>query len=170
MTLIRSVKRISFVLTSVFMSLILSQQVVAGPDHKHKAKEHHKKHHGELAHREHGGLKPMMRAFSQLNLTEQQKQSIKALKIAHKEEMKPRYIQAKQIKKQLHQELKQDHVDANQVKKFKTEIMEIETENLLSLTQFKKQAVAVLDDNQKQKLAEMKQKREEKMKQHKKEG
>jgi len=77
-------------------------------------------------------------------------------KESNKETMQARHAVMKPLRKQMHELLSADNVDEAAVKELSIQIAESKADNLILMASIKKQAIAILTDEQRAKLEEMK--------------
>lgn len=120
---------------------------------EHKMQRHHERKRFQI-----------MRALSALDLSDEQKASIKSIKESNQATAEASREQGRSIRKQVRQALKDDVIDETNVKVLVAQAAELRAEQMIRLANVKKQIFATLTDEQKAKLEKMKQKRIAKMK------
>ncbi len=159
-------------LLSSILSILLTANISAHPKSDEKQADSRKEHKGHREYRgsmehdgmAHDGMKRMHRAFAQLDLSEQQKASLEALKEANKDTMKASHQTIKSLKEQMRPLLEAEVIDENAVKNLTAQIADLKAEQMIKMASLKKQAIGYLTEEQKMKLEEMKEKRENKRK------
>ena len=153
-------------------AVLLSGFVFSGSAIAHPASDdgEAKMKHSKKMHRQHGsdmgGMRGLRRAFAQLDLTEQQQELLKSLKETNKGSMQAAKSSMKPLKKQMHELLMADDIDEAAVKGLSIQMAERKADHMIMMASIKKQAIAILTDEQRAKLKKMKEKRQEKMKRH----
>lgn len=99
------------------------------------------------------------RMFEKLNLTEQQKSQIEAIKNQYKEGMKAQFEEAKKLRKQMKDLVKADRVDENQLNQLVNQKKEIMGALLKSKIRMKNQIYHVLNEEQRKQYQEMMEKK-----------
>ncbi|WP_196140049.1 Spy/CpxP family protein refolding chaperone [Aliikangiella sp. G2MR2-5] len=111
----------------------------------------------------HHGFKRML---AHVGLTDEQKSQIHQLKESNKEAVEARHEKIHELKMQIHQLLKGDEIDRQAVKNLSYQVADLKVEQAIMHAGLKKQVLAMLTDEQKSKMEEMKKKRIERMKAH----
>ncbi len=139
----------------VLTGILVSGNAVSHPDHEGEYANHKERmrdHNGR-------GKDILHRVFSKLDLTDEQKSSIKSLKESNKESMKSIHLSMRSAKKQMKELLAVDEPDETAVKTLSAEMSELKAEKMLLQAKFKREALAMLTDEQREKLEKMKEKR-----------
>jgi len=160
-------KLLAAAVTVLLSGFVLSGNVIAHPDSEsgeHKVK-HMKKMHKKHG-RDFGALRSLRRAFGHLDLSDEQKDSLKSLKENNKDTMKASKVAMKPLKKQMHELLSAESLDETAIKDLSIQIAEKKADHMILMASIKKQAIALLTDEQRVELKKMKQKREKKMREH----
>ncbi|TQV88780.1 Spy/CpxP family protein refolding chaperone [Aliikangiella coralliicola] len=109
------------------------------------------------------GLRGLRHAFSHLDLSDEQKSALKSLKNSNKETIQAGREAMRSLKKEMKALLMAETIDEAAVKSLSTTIAAQKADQLILFANLKKQAIALLTDEQKAQLDEMKAKRQERM-------
>jgi|GEM_PF-3059701 len=153
------IKKTVFISTA-FATALVGSTMVKGHDSEEREfrRMEHKMHHRH-EHMRHG----FMRAFAQLDLSEEQKTKLKALKAGNQDVAETRRESLHNIESQIQQLMKADAIDDAQIKALTSQAAELKADQLIFAANMKKQAIAILTDEQREKFDAMKAKREAKM-------
>jgi|GEM_PF-4634341 len=152
------------------IGLVLSSAAFAYSDseegersYKHKMKMH-KMH--DQGMRSMGGFGKLRHAFSQLDLSDAQRDELKALKQNNSESINAGKEAIYPMKSQMKELLMADEIDETAVKDLAVQIAEKKADQMLLIASIKKQAIAILTDEQRTELEQMKEKRQRKHASH----
>jgi len=145
-------------LSNLFASAVLivsfvgfSATVSAGPQHKeHKKMGMHQKGEPQI------NMKRVMRHLSKIDLTDEQKTSIKALIKESMEANKPKNQQMKALHMKMKGLRKSDTLDEQSVRDISFQIAQLKSDLMISRHKNRQAVKALLTDEQRQKLEEMK--------------
>jgi periplasmic protein CpxP/Spy len=151
--------------------LVLTGSAIAHPDNEERtvSQKHMKKKHREHRH-DMGGMHRLHRAFQHLDLSGEQKDSLKSLKESNKDTMIAAKSSMKPLKKEMHELLMAEDIDEASVRNLSVQIAEKKADHMIMMASIKKQAIAILTDEQRAELKKMKEKRDTKMKRHHSKG
>ena len=150
------------ILTSALLSLLISGTAFAKAHDNDDVEVQMYEH--KMQHRHQRMKNHMRHAFAHLDLSDEQHSAIKALKESTKETAKTRRGLMKQLRKQMHGLMKAETIDESAIRSLSVQIAEVKAEQMITHANFRQQAVAVLNDEQKAKLETMKAKRIQRMK------
>lgn len=154
-------------IVTTLLGLVASSNLLSHPHTKfHEGAEHYKNK--KMKYRKlpgDRGLHRLQRAFAQLDLTESQKEQLEAIKASNQEAIKNNRETIHSFKKQMKPLLDAETIDENEVRNISLSIAEVKAKQIILHAKMKQQAIALLDQEQKEKLEKMKAKRQLKMQQ-----
>lgn len=133
----------------------------AGPDHEHKHRHSHGAEHQGKYDGKRLNMKRMMRAFSRLELSEEQRKEIKTVFKQGFEDNKPKREEMHTLKQQIKGLKQAEVVDEQALRATAIGIANLRTDMMLANLQNRKKIEALLSESQLQKLQEMKEKRKQ---------
>ena len=145
----------SLILATTF-SLGLAQNTYAFEDHGKPCEREMK--------REFGGMHFMKRAFAKLDLSEDQKAQLKTLKESGREGNEETREQIVDLKLKVKELLSAEEIDEAAVKSSSMELASLKSSQAIKHAKMRKQALAILTDEQRAKFEQMKNKRKMRMK------
>lgn len=153
-------------LLAAVLTMTLSTSVTAHPD---RGSDKNQRVFKQKMHKQHErgmrGMDGLRRAFAHLDLSEEQKASLKSLKQNNKETMTAVRESILPLKKQMHELMSADDLDEAAIRDLSARIADKKTDQMILMASIKKQAIAILTDEQKAELKQMKEKRMQKRKQ-----
>ena len=159
------------ILYSVVLGAVFSAGIFAHPEFeeeekpKWSEKKIFQRHNSGMQNRDGmqtiGGLR---RALSQLDLDDEQQKLLKTLREDNKQKLQATRSEIRPLKKQMHNLLSSDNIDEAAVKDLSRQIADKKSEQMLLMASIRQQAIAILSDEQKADLEEMRSKRLQKMK------
>ncbi len=152
--------------TKTLYSLILTATFSLGFVQNTFAFEHHGKSFEREIKRELGGMHFMKRAFAKLDLSEDQKAQLKVLKESGKNGNEQTREQIIDLKLKIKGLLSADVIDEAAVKSTSMELASLKSSQAIKHAKMRKQALAILTDEQRAKFEQMKNKRKMRMKKH----
>lgn len=119
-------------------------------------------HHGHMQRKRHHGamIKHILR---HLDLSDAQKDKIKAIVDAHKPDRKQHHHQMKEVKQQMHQLLMSDDFDERQLRSLANQAADLKVDMMLERRAIMQQIKQELTDEQLEQLQEMREARKERM-------
>ncbi len=154
----------SFIISSLLTGLLvvaISNSALAGPNHEHK----HRHAHGYDQHSQFDArrlnMKRMMRAFSRLELSEEQKAEIKSVFKQGFEDNKPKREEIHTLREQIRDLKDAEVIDEQALRATAISIANLRTDMMLANLQNRKKIEGLLSQSQLQKLQEMKAKRKQ---------
>lgn len=148
-------------IAGILITGLASNAALAHPKFESEAEKtefKEKMRHG-MHHRKEGRRDLMRAAFKKLDLSDKQKEQLKAIKSANKGEFKAKRKEMHQLKTQIHQLTEAEQIDEGAIKALSLQIAELKAEQVIKSAQMKQEMMKVLTDEQKAKLAEMKEER-----------
>jgi len=153
-------------LSKLFVSVVLllsfvgfSTTVFAGSQYRENQKmERYQKGEPKI------NMQRIMRHLSKLDITDEQRASIKALLKKQMETNKPKHQQLKTFRMQMKELKKADTLDEQAVRKTSSQIAQLKSDLMISRHKNRQAVKALLSDEQRQKLEEMKAKRKDRKK------
>lgn len=118
----------------------------AGPGHKHERKDYHQI------------------IMKKLDLTEQQKSEVEALKSQKKQQMDAAHEQMKSLKEQIHTAMQNDNYDSGQVRTLLHRLADLKADTMQHKHTYMQQMKSILTPEQQAKMKELKAKLKEKHK------
>jgi Spy/CpxP family protein refolding chaperone len=152
----------SLVISSLVAGILvsgLSSSVFAGPNHEHKHRHAHE--HERQFDAKRLNMKRMMRAFSRLDLSEEQKTEIKSIFKQGFDDNKPKREEIQTLREQVRNLKHAEVVDEQALRATAISIANLRTDMMLANLQNRKKIEALLTESQVQKLQEMKEKRKQ---------
>ncbi len=152
----------SLVISSLVAGILvsgLSSSVFAGPNHEHKHRHAHE--HERQFDAKRLNMKRMMRAFSRLDLSEEQKTEIKSIFKQGFDDNKPKREEIQTLREQVRNLKHADVLDEQALRATAISIANLRTDMMLANLQNRKKIEALLTETQVQKLQEMKEKRKQ---------
>ncbi|MCW8877308.1 MAG: Spy/CpxP family protein refolding chaperone [Kangiellaceae bacterium] len=153
-------------ISGVLLVGLLSGAVMAHPKFEsaaEKAEFKEKMRHGKH-HRMEDGKDLFRAALRHLDLTDEQKEQLKAVKNAKKGTFKVKRQEIHGLKKQMRQLMNAEQIDEGAIKALSLQIAELKADQLIQRAQLKQEVMKLLTDEQKSKLEAIKEKRIAKMK------
>jgi protein CpxP len=111
-----------------------------------------------------------MRALHQLDLSDEQKDALKALRESKKDAVQANREQVRDAKKALREEMQTEQVNLDAVRTLAGDVGAVEVELAVFRASMKNQMMKILTEEQRAELQEMAQKRQERVEQWKTEG
>ncbi len=133
-----------------------------GANHSYGDNSYRENSYGEK--RGHRSKNFIRHAFAKLDLTDEQKASIKSIKQSEMQKNEATREQLIDLKLEMRKQLKADNVDEAQVKALSAQVSELKADLTISRAKAKKQMIALLTEEQQAKLKKMTDKRRERMK------
>ncbi len=152
----------SLVISSLVAGILvsgLSSSVFAGPNHEHKHRHAHE--HERQFDAKRLNMKRMMRAFSRLDLSEEQKTEIKSIFKQGFDDNKPKREEIQTLREQVRNLKHAEVLDEQALRATAISIANLRTDMMLANLQNRKKIEALLTESQVQKLQEMKEKRKQ---------
>ncbi len=149
-------------LVCVLSSISFTGNLLAGSEyHPNDSAENiaEKHHHSGKKHRKYRKL------MEKLDLTQEQRESFKAIKERNKKQIIANRSSMKTLKKKIKRLLKAEVIDEPAVREFSAQMAELKTDNMILHAREKKEMLTLLTNEQKEKLEQMKQRRQEKRQQ-----
>ncbi len=112
----------------------------------------------------------LMRALHQLDLSDEQKDALKALRESNKDAVQANREQVRDAKKALRDEMQAEQVNLDAVRTLAGDVGAVEVELAVFRASMKNQMMEILTEEQRAELQEMAQKRQERVEQWKAEG
>lgn len=154
----------SLVISSLVAGILvsgLSSSLLAGPNHEHKHRHAHEFEHERQYDTKRLNMKRMMRAFSRLELSEEQKTEIKSIFKQGFDDNKPKREEIQTLREQVRNLKHADVLDEQALRATAISIANLRTDMMLANLQNRKKIEALLTESQVQKLQEMKEKRKQ---------
>ena len=154
----------SLVISSLVAGILvsgLSSSLLAGPNHEHKHRYAHEFGHERQFDTKRLNMKRMMRAFSRLELSEEQKTEIKSIFKQGFDDNKPKREEIQTLREQVRNLKHADVLDEQALRATAISIANLRTDMMLANLQNRKKIEALLTESQVQKLQEMKEKRKQ---------
>lgn len=152
----------SLVISSLVAGILvsgLSSSVFAGPNHEHKHRHAHE--HERQFDAKRLNMKRMMRAFSRLDLSEEQKTEIKSIFKQGFDDNKPKREEIQTLREQVRNLKHAEVLDEQALRATAISVANLRTDMMLANLQNRKKIEALLTESQVQKLQEMKEKRKQ---------
>lgn len=129
-----------------------------GSEREHKMRQFHQQR------VMHGGWRKLKRAFAQLELSDEQKQTLASIKQSNKEAWRSSHSKMRDFRDQMRELMHTEQVDENAIRNLTSQMATQRAEQILLGLEVRSQALAVLTPEQKAKFDEMRDKHRAKRK------
>jgi Spy/CpxP family protein refolding chaperone len=149
----------TLILSALLAGLLSGMPIVNahGDEHRSERMTHHQRHMQDMRHM---GFE---RAFAKLDLSEAQQSAIDSLKQENRTASAGVHEQLKSLHEQLKQAMRADDVNESEVRGLTSQIADLRSTMMIQHAKVRKQALAILNDEQRAKFEEMKARREAKI-------